>query len=309
MPPDTPLTRRSLLVVTGKGGVGKTLVAALLGRHLASRGRRTLLLEVDPRANLHELAGTPPSAGDLVRVSPTLFLQNLQPAFVMEQVVRDHLRVDALVRRVTKSAIYKHFIDAAPGLKEMAILGHAWRLLHGMGPESAHGIEVVVLDAPATGHGLALLTAPFVVAEVIDQGPFAEMAGQLATFMGDDQQVAVVTVTLAEEMPVQEALELRDGLVERLRRPPALLVINGLYPELPRGRTRRGDPTTELWARRWAMNERELRRLDARWEGPRLRLPLVPVHRGPQLVDALLPAFEAGLDDAGVIGADRAARS
>jgi hypothetical protein len=100
-------------------------------------------------------------------------------------------------------------------------------------------------------------------------------------------------------MPVQEALELRAGLERRLGRPPALLVANGLYPDLPRGRARRADPVTELWARRRAMNTRELERLDREWAGPRLPLPLLPVHRGPQLVDAVLPHLERGLDDLG----------
>jgi anion-transporting ArsA/GET3 family ATPase len=157
------LARRRFLVVTGKGGVGKTLVSALLGRILAAEGRRVLLLEVDPRANLHELAGTAPSAGDVVGVGPDLYLQNLQPRHVMEQVVRDHLRVELLVRRVVRSSIFQHFVDAAPGLKEVAVLGHAWRALHGHGPEAKLRLDVIILDAPATRHGVSMLTAPLVV--------------------------------------------------------------------------------------------------------------------------------------------------
>jgi anion-transporting ArsA/GET3 family ATPase len=288
------LSRRQFLVVTGKGGVGKTLVSALLGRLFAARGRRVLLLEVDPRANLHELAGSAPSGGDVVTVGPRLFLQNLQARQVMEQVVRDHLRVELLVKRVVASPIFKHFVDAAPGLEELAVLGHAWRALHGFGPEASLGADVVILDAPATGHGLALLAAPQVVSAVIKDGPFGHMAGELAGFVGDPERTGVVTVTLAEEMPVQEALELRAALEQRLGRPPDLLVVNGLYPRLPE--RRRIAPRDGLWARRRAINDRELARLAAAWPGPRVHLPLVPVGRGPALVDALAPVLAGALD-------------
>jgi len=289
------LARRQFLVVTGKGGVGKTLVTALLGRLLSQAGRRVLLLEVDPRANLHELTGTPPSAGDIVQVGAGQYLQNLRPRYVMEQVVRDHLRVDMLVRRVVASPVFQHFVDAAPGLKEMSILGHAWRILHGMGHEAKLKIETVVLDAPATGHGLSLLTAPLVVSDVINEGPFAEMAGNLATFIGDPKQTGVVTVTLAEEMPVQEALELRAALEARVKRSPELLVVNGLYPRVPESRRRAVAAHDDLWQRRRAINERELARMAAEWRGARVQLPLMPVNRGPELVDALAPRLAEAL--------------
>jgi anion-transporting ArsA/GET3 family ATPase len=289
------LVRRRFLVVTGKGGVGKTVVTALLGRLLSQAGKRVLLLEVDPRANLHELAGTPPSAGDIVPVGAGLYLQNLQPRYVMEQVVRDHLRVDMLVRRVVTSPVFQHFVDAAPGLKEMSILGHAWRALHGLGAEAKLKLDAIVLDAPATGHGLSLLTAPLVVSDVIREGPFGEMAGNLASFMTDPDRTGIVTVTLAEEMPVQEALELRAALQARIARVPELLVINGLYPRVPDSRRRAVAAHDDLWQRRRAINDREVERLAASWPGPRVRLPLLPVGRGPDLVDALAPLFEDGL--------------
>ena len=289
------LAARQFLVVTGKGGVGKTVVAALLGRVLASEGRRVLLLEVDPRANLHELAGTAPSGGDVVPVGPNLFLQNLKPQQVMAEVVRDQVRIEVLVRRVTASPIFTHFVDAAPGLKEVAILGHAWRALHGHGHVAKLRIDTVVLDAPATGHGVSLLTAPVVVSGVVEQGPFGQMAGELAGFIGDPRRSAIVTVTLAEEMPVQEALELRAALESRIRRTPDLLVVNGLYPPVPAERRADVAPGPDLWQRRRAINERELARLAREWRGPRVLLPLLPVNRGPELVSALTPQFAGAL--------------
>jgi anion-transporting ArsA/GET3 family ATPase len=284
---------RRFLVVTGKGGVGKSVVSATLGRIASGEGRHTLLLEVDPRENLHELLGVAPSGGDVVTVAPTLRLQNLQPRQVLEQVVRDHLRVEWLSRRVVASPVFEHFVDAAPGLKELAILGHAFRVLTGRARRQS--ADLVILDAPATGHGLSMLTAPLVVSDVIKEGPFGHMAGELAAFIGDATETGVVVVCQAEEMPVQEGLELAERMEQALGRWPDLLVVNGLYPPV---RGRRGPPDTELarlWHTRRAINERELARLSAAWRGPRVELPFVPIDRGPALPAALAPILRNAL--------------
>ena len=188
------LTSRRLVAVTGKGGVGKTTLAAALARVLASRGRRILLVEMDPRENLHQLLDVPPSGGAVIKVGARLWLENVQPVRVLEDLVRD--------------------------------------------PE----------------------------------------------------QVAVVIATTAEEMPVQEALELIAGLRERLGRPPELLVVNGLYPPFPQqaGRVAVGGKTAlTLWRQRREVNERELERLASAWPGPRVDLPLLALERGPALAAAL----------------------
>jgi anion-transporting ArsA/GET3 family ATPase len=306
------LRRRELLVVTGKGGVGKTAIAATLGRALAAAGRRTLVLEVDPRESLHQMFGLPPSAGEIVAVEPRLWVQNLKPVEVLDELVRERVKVELLVRRVLESPVYQHFAPAAPGLKEMAVLGHALRLLRGIGkaglakPASAarpgsSALDTVVLDAPATGHGVLQLTAPLVVSEVLQSGPFGRMAEEVRRLVQSRECCGVVVVTQAEEMPVEEALELRAALAERLGRGPDLLVVNGLYPPVPVGEGDGADPITRLWRRRRALNERQLARLATAWEGPRVELPLLPLERGPRLVSALAMRLEPA--PAGVEGA------
>jgi anion-transporting ArsA/GET3 family ATPase len=283
------LLRRQLLVVTGKGGVGKSVVSGALARLAARAGRRVLLLEADPRETQHELAGVAPSGGDYVVAGAALLLQNLQPRRVFEAAVREHVHVDFLVHRIVQSPLFRHFVDAAPGMKELAVLGHALRVLRGIEPTPFAHVDLVVLDAPATGHGVSMLAAPGVVSEVVEGGPFAYLAHELAGFIDDAAATGIVIVTLAEDMPVQEALELRASLAARVRRVPDLLVVNGVYP--PAGGAAPEADATEalsgaygLWQRRRAINDRELARLDREWSGPRSVLPLLPLDRGPTLL-------------------------
>ncbi len=292
------LGRRQLLVVTGKGGVGKTVVSAALGRTLAAAGRRVLLLEVDPRENLHQVVGVAPSGGEIVRVGDRLALQNLHPIKVIEEIVRDHLRVPLVAGRVIASPVFQHFAEGGPGLKEMAVLAHAVRVLSREAGSGGPEIDMVVLDAPATGHGVSMLAAPRLVSEVIQEGPFGRMAHSLTALVDDQARTGIVAVTRAEEMPVQETIELRASLELHVGRSPELLVVNAVYPPYPPGGPgARGADVflARLWQMRSRANERELARLDAAWPGPRVELPLLPIDRGPALLAALGDRLALGL--------------
>lgn len=283
------LAGRRLLVVTGKGGVGKSAVAATLGSLLARAGRRALVLEVDPRENVHQMLGVPPSGGAIVEASEGLYLQNLQPRQVVDQLVRERVRIELVVRRILASPLYHSFVEGAPGLEEAAILGHCLLLAEGRSP-GAPPLDVVVLDAPATGHGVSLLSAPALVSEAIAAGPVAELTGEVAELIGDKERSAVVVVTLAEEMPVTEALELRSELTTRLDRLPELLVVNQLLPPGPPRHQAGESEATGLWRRRRRLQDREVARLGAAWQGPRWELPLLPIDRGPDLIETLAAA-------------------
>ncbi len=286
----TLLSRRGLIVMTGKGGVGKTTLTAALGRLLAAAGRRTLLVEIDARHSLHHAFGIPPSEGDVVDLGPRLMLQTLRPTLLLEEMVRAKLRIAALARRVTQSPIFQHFAAGAPGFKELALLGYAMQLVRG---ERKPKTDVIVLDAPATGHAAALLTAPQLVADVISTGPVGALAGEVAAFTADATRCAVVVATLAEEIPLQEAVELIATLESRMGRAPELVIANRLFPAISgRTRTTAEPEAMALWRGRYADNLRELKRLRAHWRGPLAELPLLALE-GEALIDALAARLEA----------------
>jgi anion-transporting ArsA/GET3 family ATPase len=321
------LASRQLLVVTGKGGVGKTAVAAALGRLLAA-SRRALVLEVDPRENLHHMLGVAPSGGEVTRAAGSasdsggLWLQNLKPREVVDRLVAERLRVGPLVRRVLASPVYQQFAEGAPGLKEVAVLGHALRLVEG-GERGSRGelFEIVVLDAPASGHGVSLLTAPRLLAEVIESGPVGALGRELAAFVADAERCGVVVVTAPEEMPVQEAIELAATLDERFGRRPDLLVVNGVYPPFPAEGAAADEAADEaetgaaagdgdasplsLWRDRRRLQEGEIARLDAEWPGPRVELPKLPVDPGPELPATLARCLGAALAAGAATGGAR----
>ncbi|MDH4348362.1 MAG: hypothetical protein OEW17_06115, partial [Gemmatimonadota bacterium] len=191
---------------------------------------------------------------------------------------------------IVESPLFQHFADGAPGLKEMAVLGYALRMVKGL---YRRKVDVVVLDAPATGHGASMLAAPILLAQSIAGGQLGEMAAELSGFIADPSRCGVVVVTVGEEMPVQEAIELVQLLERKMGRSPELMVANSCYPAPPRTMPREADkPVATLWRERYQVNRRELERLGCSWKGPLAELPLLPLDRGPTLIEALVERLE-----------------
>jgi anion-transporting ArsA/GET3 family ATPase len=230
------LLARRLLFVTGKGGTGKTSVTAALGRLAADQGVRTLLVEVGHRAVLPELlqTGVPASGGPSREPRPAgqnLFSLRLVPEDALLEYLELQLFLKTIARGIVGNAGFKRFLEAAPGWRELITLGKLWHLVT---REDARGRPLwplVVVDAPATGHGLSLLSAPSVIVDTVRLGPLRRNTDRVQALLSDAAQTQIVTVTTLEELPVNETLELRAH-VQSLGLGLGPVIANGVEPPL-----------------------------------------------------------------------------
>ncbi len=222
---------RKLLVVTGKGGTGKTTIAAALGMLAASRGQRTIVVEVGEESRLPSLfgiAGARP--GVPTRLQERLSSISIDPdRALLEWLQVLGGRVPGRVRAA--SGTFQYFAAAAPGAKELVTMVKIWRLTRGEGRRGAgRGYDLVVLDAPATGHALGMLGSPRTFGAIARVGPIAGQTRQLQELLESPSRSAYLAVALGTEMAVTEALELQDGLRARLGRGLEAVVVNALLP-------------------------------------------------------------------------------
>lgn len=224
------LLRRRLVLLSGKGGVGKSLVGTALALAAAEQGRRALLVEIDAASEATRFLGAAPAGPAETEVRPGLFTVNLHPRGVMDEYVRHVLKVSLLADRVLRNPIYDRFLTAAPGLKELMILGKIMvleqeRLGWGRKPK----YDLVVVDLPATGHGLSMLKVPIAAAKAAPVGPVGANARRILALLRDPERTALVIVAIPEEMAVVEAAQLHETAVEDVGVTAVAAVLNACH--------------------------------------------------------------------------------
>ena len=167
------------MVVTGKGGVGKTTVAAALGLLAARRGRRTVVCEVAQQERLAGLFGAHDVGHGEVELAPGLFAVSVQPERAMHEWLRHQLKSGALAGLLGHSRLFGYLTAAAPGVTELVTVGKVWDLAQPKRRTGGSTFDTVIMDAPATGHALALLRAPRTYANIARVGPIARQAAQI----------------------------------------------------------------------------------------------------------------------------------
>ena len=218
---------KQFIIVGGKGGVGRTSVAAALGTVIARRGRRTLLAHVRCKQRLDALLGVEHIGTDICPVEDNLWAVNMTPAAAIEEMGMLVLKFRTIYRAVFESRMVKYFLRAVPALEEYSMIGKAW--FHTT--EKVRGqprFDTVIFDGPATGHLISMLRVPQVIVETVPRGPLSADAERVYAMMTDPTRTGLWIVTLAEEMPVSEAIDLdaaageslgitREGLHKKLR--------------------------------------------------------------------------------------------
>jgi anion-transporting ArsA/GET3 family ATPase len=228
----TSVLDRDLLVVTGKGGVGKTTLATALGLLAAERGRRTIVVEVGAQGRLPALFGLPqPSPGTEIELQGGLWNLSLDPdRALLEWLQALGGRVSG--RILASSGTFQYFAAAAPGAKELVSMVKIWELTQGKRWRGhGRGYDLVVLDAPATGHALGMLDSPRTFGAIARVGPIAGQAQRLRELLEDPARSGYLAIAQGTEMAITETLELQDRLHRQLGRDLHAVVVNGVLPQ------------------------------------------------------------------------------
>lgn len=285
------------MLVTGKGGAGKTTVAAALGLAAARRGKRAVVCEVAEQTRLPQLV-------------PELSTVSVDPDEAKREWLRYQLKSRTLAGVLGGSTLFQYLTAAAPGLDELVTMGKVWDLAQLEPRAGGPDFDLAIVDLPATGHGLAMLRAPSTYASIARVGPVGRHAETIDSFVRDPARTAVLGVALPEEMPVNEAIEFERALKRELGVETSRIVVNAVHPvrfqadDIERiARARSGTPVTRA-ALSAALSEHtraraehaQVRRLRRAVASPVLTLPRIfEPELGREHVDRLSVELERKL--------------
>lgn len=315
----------AVLVVAGKGGVGKTTVSAALANLAARRGRATLVLEVESTTALPALFGQEGVLGYEETVLATaqggraeIRARALTPDDALLEYLQDH-GMHRISRRLNATGTLEIVATAVPGIKDILVLGKVKQLERAMAAGVPGSPDLIVVDAPAAGHAVTFLASAHGLLDAAAVGPIRSQAADVVALLVDPSRCRVVLVTLPEETPVNEVVETAFHLEDRAGVQLAPVVVNGLWPildlppvpdypaEAPLARSLRralGPRPAEVLARaadfrrhRQAIQAEQVSRLSSALPLPQLRLPyLFTTEVGPTQLEVLTDALEAEVD-------------
>ena len=223
-----PLLDKRLVFVTGKGGVGKSTVATALGLVAAQRGQRTIVAELASQQRVQRAFAQAGEEFEEVRLAERLFAISIDPQQAMEEYLR--VKAGAVGQMLSASKLFQSFAMATPGMRELLSIGKVWELAQfERRTEGAEAYDFVVVDAPATGHGVGVLRTPRTFADIARVGPIARQGRTIAATIADRDFTSVIAVAQPEEMAVNETLALVDALAEESLTLDAV-ILNALYP-------------------------------------------------------------------------------
>lgn len=272
MDPATFFAASRVVIVAGKGGVGKTTVTAALARAAARQGRRALIVEVEGKSGLANMFGADDLGYDEITLaeagdppgSAAVRARTLTSDEAMLEYLESH-GMSRVAKRLVSSGAIDTLATAAPGIKDILVLGKVKQL------ERDTDGDLIVLDAPAAGHAITFLRAARGLLDAVKVGPIHNQAAEVMEMLTDADRCQVVLVTLPEETPVNELIETAYSLEDQVGVALGPVVVNGLYPDRPGLAV---DPVTAAAAEGVGLREGEAEALAAAADFRRHRVEL-----------------------------------
>ncbi len=226
------LLDKRLVIVTGKGGVGKSTVALALGLAGARAGKQTIVCEVAAQEGISRVFHHAEVGFHEVQMDDGLWAISIDPDESMREYVLLQLKVKPARDLLFRTRMFSYLAAATPGLRELVTIGKIWELAQGKRKvKGGRSYDLVVVDAPATGHGVAFLQTPRTFANVARVGPMASQAETLDAFLTNHRRTGVAIVSLPEEMPVNETAMLERDISDKVGAAVDTIYMNGLYPD------------------------------------------------------------------------------
>jgi anion-transporting ArsA/GET3 family ATPase len=308
---------RRFVIVAGKGGVGKSTVCAALAMAAARRGKRVLIVELANKGRAHLLFEHPTEVGyEPVELHPGIDCINVTTEPALEEYGLMKLRWKRLYKVVFENPMMRTLVRMLPGMKELLLIGKAWYLEQERDDRTGKPRwDMLIVDAPATGHGALVFQIPHVIMETVKAGPMLDETRRIQQMLMDRTRTCLNIVTLPEEMPVNEALELESMTKEKLQIGLGYLFVNSIWPETPSdneleilrayrnvasGRDERFDnvlQTLRFMVRRRNAQLGHLTRVQSHSSLPAVQLPyLIKDHFGLEALEALSHQLDAGVE-------------
>ena len=223
------LLSHRLIFFMGKGGVGKTTLSVALALTAEMMGKRVLLTEIGDSSGIERYFDVAPDIRPK-QASSSLWIARVDPKDELTAYLRFHMKAGFIANRITQSRLFDYFLAATPGLKEIMTLGRIWRWEKAIDTAGRPAYDIVIVDAPATGHGLSLLRLPKMLVEMIRVGPIAAQVHEVQNLLLNPAQTALTLVALPEELPVNETLEMISIAQDEVGISVQAVFVNGVYP-------------------------------------------------------------------------------